>query len=113
VGVFTALINRSSPNGDLAQQFLEKYVLTLDGLKAMDAEAPLGVPALKALADEMAAKDHLIKVTYENSENGFVMPNIPQMGKFWGAMTAAFQIATNGGATPEVALKDARKSMER
>jgi maltose-binding protein MalE len=35
------------------------------------------------------------------------------MGKFWGAMTAAFQIATNGGATPEVALKDARKSMQR
>lgn len=113
VGVFTALINRSSPNGDLAQQFLEKYVLTLDGLKAMDTEAPLGVPALKSLADEMAAKDHLIKVTYENSENGVVMPNIPQMGKFWGAMTAALQIATNGGATPEVALKDARNSMER
>jgi maltose/maltodextrin transport system substrate-binding protein len=113
VGVFTALINRSSPNVDLAQQFLEKYALTLDGLKAMDAEAPLGVPALKSLCDEMSAKDHLIKVTYENSTSGVVMPNIPQMGKFWGAMTAAFQIATNGGATPEIALKDARKSMEK
>jgi maltose/maltodextrin transport system substrate-binding protein len=113
VGVFTALINRSSPNVDLAQNFLEKYALTLDGLKAMDAEAPLGVPALKTLCEEMAAKDHLIKVTYENSQNGVVMPNIPQMGKFWGSMKAAFEIATNGGATPEIALKDARKSMER
>jgi maltose/maltodextrin transport system substrate-binding protein len=111
VGVFTALINRSSPNVDLAQQFLEKYALTLVGLKAMDADAPLGVPALKSLCDEMCAKDHLIKVTYENATNGVVMPNIAQMGKFWSSMKAAFEIATSGGATPEAALKDARKNM--
>ena len=61
--------------------------------------------------DEMAAKNHLIKVPYENAENGVVMPNIPQMGKFWSSMKAAFEIATNGGATPEIALKDARKNM--
>jgi maltose/maltodextrin transport system substrate-binding protein len=113
VGVFTALINCSSPNVDLAQEFLEKHALTADGLKAMDAEAPLGVPALKSLCDEMAAKDPLIKGTYENAENGVVMPNIPQMGKFWSSMRAAFEIATNGGATPEIALKDARQNMER
>jgi hypothetical protein len=28
-------------------------------------------------------------------------------------MKAAFEIATNGGATPEVALKDAMKNMEK
>jgi hypothetical protein len=28
-------------------------------------------------------------------------------------MKAAFEIATNGGATPEIALKDALKNMER
>ena len=61
VGVLTALINRSSPNGDFAVEFLEKYVCTMDGLRAIDAEAPLGVPALKALADEMSAKNPLIK----------------------------------------------------
>ena len=61
----------------------------------------------------MAAKSPLIKATYENCQNGVVMPNIPQMGKFWSSMQAAFQIATNGGASPEVALKDARKNMER
>jgi maltose/maltodextrin transport system substrate-binding protein len=82
VGVFTALINRSSPNADLAQHFLEEHALTSDGLKAMDADAPLGVPALKTLCNEMAAKNPLIKVTYENCQNGFVVPNIPQMGKF-------------------------------
>jgi maltose/maltodextrin transport system substrate-binding protein len=113
VGVFTALINRSTPNADLASQFLEKYVCTAAGLKAIDADAPLGVPAVKALADEMSAQNPLIKGTYENALNGVVMPNIPQMGKFWSSMKAAFEIATNGGATPEAALKDARKNMEK
>src|SRR6201982_1228324 len=113
VGVFTAMINRSSPNIEVGRYFLEKYTLTSDGLKAMDADAPLGVPALKTLCDEMAARNHLIKVTYENAENGVVMPNIPQMGKFWSSRGAAFEIATNGGATPQVALQDAFKNMQR
>jgi maltose/maltodextrin transport system substrate-binding protein len=113
VGVFTALINRSSPNTDLAQHFLEEHVLTSDGLKTMNADAPVGVPALKSLCDEMIDKDNLIKVTYENAENGVVMPNIPQMGKFWSSMKAAFEIATDRGATPEVALKNALQNMEK
>jgi maltose/maltodextrin transport system substrate-binding protein len=113
VGVWTALINRSSPNADFAIQFLEKSVCSADGLKAIDADAPLGVPALKSLADEMSAQNPLIKGTYENALNGVVMPNIPQMGKFWSSMKAAFEIATSGEATPEAALKDARKNMEK
>jgi maltose/maltodextrin transport system substrate-binding protein len=113
VGVFVAMINRSSPNILLAQHFLQAHALTSEGLKAMDADAPLGVPALKTLCDEMAARNHLIKVTYENAENGVVMPNIPQMGKFWTSMGAAFEIATNGQATPEVALQDAFQNMQK
>jgi maltose/maltodextrin transport system substrate-binding protein len=113
VGVLTAFINRSSPNADFAAQFLEKYVCTPDGLRTIDADAPLGVPAVKALAEEMSAKDPLIKGTYENVQNGVIMPNIPQMGKFWSSMKAAFETATNGDATPEAALGDARKNLEK
>jgi maltose/maltodextrin transport system substrate-binding protein len=113
VGVLTALINRSTPNSDLAAQFIEKYVCTADGLKTIDADVPIGVPALKSLYDEMAAKNPLIKVTYDNAQNGVVMPNIPQMGKFWSSMASAFQIATNGQASPEAALADAKKNMEK
>ena len=113
VGVLTGLINRWTPNADFAKEFLEKYLCTVDGLKAINAEAPIGVPALKSLADEMSADNPLIRVTYENVRNGVVMPNIPQMGKFWSSMKAAFEIATSGRASPEVALKNARKSMKR
>jgi maltose/maltodextrin transport system substrate-binding protein len=113
VGVQTVLINRSSPNADFAMQFLEKYICTTDGLKTIDADAPLGVPAVKALADEMSAKSPLIKGAYENILNGVVMPNIPQMGKVWSSLKAAFETATSGEATPEAALKDARKNLEK
>jgi maltose/maltodextrin transport system substrate-binding protein len=111
VGVLTALINRSSPNDDFAIEFLEKYVCTANGLKAIDADSPLGIPALKALADQMSDRNPLIKVTYENALNGIVMPNIPQMGKFWSSMKAALEVAASGRASPEAALKTARKSM--
>ena len=112
VGVFAALINRSSPNADFAVEFLEKYVCTQDGLRAIDADSPLGVPALTALAEEMSARNPLIKGTYDNVRNGVVMPNIPQMGKFWSSMKAAFELATSGRASPEAALKSARKAMK-
>jgi maltose/maltodextrin transport system substrate-binding protein len=113
VGVQTLFINRASPNADFAKQFLEKFVCTVEGLKAIDADAPLGVPAVQALADEMSAKDPLIKGTYQNILNGVVMPNIPQMGKLWSSMKAAFETATSGEATPEAALKDAGENLER
>jgi hypothetical protein len=60
----------------------------------------------KSLCEEMVAKDSLIKVTYENYQNGDVMSNIPQMGKFWSSTKAELEIATDGGATPQIALRD-------
>ena len=113
VGVLAALINRSTPNTDLAQQFIEKYVDTPDGLKTMDADVPIGVPALRTLLDEMTANNPLVKTTFENVQNGVLMPNIPEMGRFWSAMAAAFQIATNGQASPQVALDEAREKIEK
>jgi maltose/maltodextrin transport system substrate-binding protein len=113
VGVLSAYINRATANADLAVQFLEKYVCTPDGLKTINNDVPIGVPALKSLLDEMVASNPFIKATYENAQNGIVMLNIPQIGKFWSSMAAAFQIATNGQASPQAALDDAKKNMEK
>ena len=113
VGVLAALVNRSTPNADLAAQFLQAYVCVADGFKTIDADVPLGVPALKSLADEMTASNPLIKATLENAQNGVVMPNIPQMGKFWSAIGTAISLATNGQASPQAALTEAKKNMEK
>jgi maltose/maltodextrin transport system substrate-binding protein len=61
----------------------------------------------------MAGQNPLIRTTFENAKDGDVMPNIPQMGKFWSSMATAFQIATNGQAPPKAALDDAKKNMEK
>src|SRR6516165_8607827 len=113
VGVLAAYINRATANADLALHFVEKYVCTADGLKTINNDVPIGVPALKSLLDEMVASNPFIKATYVNAQNGIVMLNIPQIGKFWSSMAAAFQIATNGQASPQAALDDAKEHMEK
>lgn len=112
VGVLGAMINRSSVNKELAREFIEHYVLTDDGLKTIDRDVPLGVPARTSTYEDLASANPLIAATMENVTNGMLMPNVPEMGKFWSASTTALQIATNGQAPPEKALKDAAENMK-
>ena len=111
IGVSVAYINRSSPNLDIARQFLEHYAITDEGLTAANRLKPIGIPALKSLYETMSKKDELLRQMKVCADYGEVMPNIPQMGRFWSAMGSALQIATNGQETPEAALKEARESM--
>jgi maltose/maltodextrin transport system substrate-binding protein len=111
VGVSVAYLNRSSPNQDLAREFLEHYVLTEEGLTAMDHGKPLGIPALISLEERMVKNDPLLQQLKVCVDGGEVMPNIPQMGRFFTSLGAALQIATNGQASPEAALKEAAANM--
>ncbi len=112
VGVVGAVFNRSSPNLDLAQEFLEHYLITPQGLDAMDRHVPLGVPALID-AYRAKADDPLIAGSMQNIEVGTLMPNIPRMGVFWSAMESALATITSGRATPRAALENARQRMLR
>jgi maltose/maltodextrin transport system substrate-binding protein len=111
IGVAVAYINRSSPNRDLAKEYLEKYAFTEESLCAADHIKPIGIPALISLYEKLAQNNPLLREMKRCAEAGEVMPNIPQMGRFWTAMAAALQLATNGQAKPEAALVEARKSM--
>ena len=62
VGVLGAMISSASPNKEFAVEFIEKYLLSIEGLKAVNAAVPLGVPANKALYNELKA-DPLIAGT--------------------------------------------------
>lgn len=112
VGVVGAVFNRSSPNLDLAQEFLENYLITPRGLAAMDHYVPLGVPALMESYNAMAS-DPRIAGSMKNIEVGTLMPNIPQMGVFWSAMESALSTITSGRATPQDALDNAARRMLR
>jgi len=111
IGVSVAYLNRSSPNQDLAREFLERYVLTEQGLTAMDHGKPLGIPALVSLEEEMVKNNPLLQRLKACLDNGEVMPNVPQMGRFFSSLGSALQIATNGQASPEAALREAEATM--
>jgi len=107
VGVLGCMIAAPSKNKDLARDFLENYVLTLDGLRMINADVPLGTPANKAYFAELKSDPH-IAATMDNARRGEPVPNIPEVGKFWTAMDAALEAITNMRQSPQDALDGAK-----
>ena len=107
-GVMAATLNAASPNQALAVEFLENYLLQIEGLKTVNADVPLGAVANKAYMDELG-KDPLIKATFDSAQQGRPMPNVPEMGMFWSAMEPALTNITSGRQPVDTALDDAAK----
>jgi maltose/maltodextrin transport system substrate-binding protein len=95
VGVLGAMLSTASPNKELANEFMENYLLSIEGLKAVNAHVPLGVPANKAFYAELKG-DPLIAGTMAAAQGGTPMPNNPEMTRFWSGMAAALQNITQG-----------------
>jgi maltose/maltodextrin transport system substrate-binding protein len=111
VGVMVAYVNRSSPNHDLVKEFVEGYLLTEEGLTAMNNGKPIGIPALISLYDGMAKDNPRLQQLKISVDYGVVMPNVPQMGRFFSAVGAALQISTEGRASAWEALREAKANM--
>jgi maltose/maltodextrin transport system substrate-binding protein len=111
IGVTVAYLNQNSPNQDLARQFLVGYLLTENGLLAMNRLRPIGVPALISLYKKLAKNDLRVRQLKEALDQGEIMPNVPQMGLFFDAVGSAMQIATDGQASAGRALRDAAAQM--
>ena len=113
IGVMVAYCNRSSPNQDLAKEFLEHYLLTEDALRAMNHAKPIGVPALISSYDRMAKDNGRLRELKTSVDYGEIMPNVPQMSRFFSSVSAALQIATTDRASAQAALQDAEANMRR
>lgn len=111
VGVLSAGINAASPNQDLSVEFLENYLLTNEGLKAVNDDKPLGAVTLKSFQNQLA-KDSRIAATMTNAENGEIMPNIPEMTAYWFAEGAAIENALLGRQSVKDALDTAAKQIK-
>lgn len=108
VGVMGAMVNKSSPNRDIAVEFIENHMLSVAGLKAVNDDVPLGTPASKAFFNQLKS-DPNIQATMASAQDGAPMPNIPEMGRFWSSMASALQNMTEGRQTPKEALDAAAK----
>jgi maltose/maltodextrin transport system substrate-binding protein len=110
VGVLGCMVTAPSKLKDVAREFLENHLLTLNSLKTVAADVPLGVPANKAYYAELSA-DPRIAATMANARLGEPIPNIPEMGRFFPAMDAALEAVTNGRQAPREALDGAAARM--
>jgi maltose/maltodextrin transport system substrate-binding protein len=106
-----AYINRSSPNRDLVNEFLEKYALTKESLCGLDHVKPIGIPAMISLYDELSRNNPLLGEMKRCADEGEVMPNIPQMGGFWTSVAAALEVANSDRCSPAAALEYAQHEM--
>lgn len=108
VGVWAAAVNNASPNKEVAQEFIENYLLSPEGLKDLNNDKPLGAVAHNAYMKELAS-DPRIAATYDNVMNGLLMPNVPEMGKFWSSMSSALTNITTGQESVNAALDNAAR----
>lgn len=110
VGVLGCMITAPSKLKDVAREFIEQHLLTLESLKRISADVPLGTPANKAYYQELSADPHTV-ATMANARAGEPIPNIPEMGRFFPAIDAALEAITNGRQSPKDALDGAAARM--
>jgi len=108
VGVKGAMINKASPNKDLAVEFIENYMLSAKGLKTLNEAEPIGAPADKAFFGELKS-DPNIAATMASAQDGHPMPNNPEMGRFWSAMVSALGNVMEARQSPKEAMDAAAK----
>ena len=108
VGVLGAMISKASLNRDVAVEFIENHLLTVDGLKTINNDVPLGTPASKALFAELKSNPN-IQATMASAQDGSPMPNNPEMGRFWSSMESALKNMTEGRQSPKEAMDAAAK----
>ena len=108
VGVKGVMINKSSPNKDLAVEFIENYMLTVKGLKMINEAEPIGAPASKAYFAELKG-DPNIQAIMDSAQDGTPMPNNPEMGRFWSAMVSSLGNVMEARQSPKEAMDAAAK----
>ncbi len=112
VGVLSAGISTVSTNHELARRFLEEYLLTNDGLHAVNDDKPLGAVAHLGVVETLS-EDPFIDHTFRSASRGEIMPNIPEMKRFWDLMTIRFAGMLEGEDPITSTLNEAADRLER
>lgn len=108
VGVRGVVVNKASPNRELAVEFIEHHLLTPAGLRVLHRGEPIVAPASRAFCAEIAGEPG-VAATLASAKDGAPMPNNPEMGRFWSSMAAALANVSEGRQTPREALDAAAR----
>ena len=102
------MINRATRQRELAVEFIENHLLTLAGLREIDAAEPIGAPASRSFYRELA-DDPRIAGIMASAQDGMPTPSIPEMGRFWSAMKSSLTTLSEGRQTAAEALDAAER----
>jgi maltose/maltodextrin transport system substrate-binding protein len=112
VGIKGIYVSRACRQPELAAEFVENHLLSLQGLRAIDQAEPIGAPASKAYFAELAADPQVgdkISGIMTSARDGVPTPSIPEMSRFWSAMKSSLTNLSEGRQTPREALDAAAK----
>ncbi|MEP3164102.1 MAG: maltose/maltodextrin ABC transporter substrate-binding protein MalE, partial [Marinobacter sp.] len=112
VGVLAAGISAVSTNHELARRFMEDYLLTESGLNSVNDDKPLGAVAHLEVVKTLS-EDPFIDHTFRSASRGEIMPNIPEMKRFWDLMTIRFAGMLEGDYPIRSTLDEAAGRLER
>lgn len=112
VGVLAAGISAVSTNHELARRFMEDYLITESGLNSVNDDKPLGAVAHLEVVQTLSA-DPFIDHTFRSASRGEIMPNIPEMKRFWDLMTIRFAGMLEGDYPIASTLDEAASRLER
>lgn len=108
VGVKGVMVNRATRQRELAVEFVERHMLSLDGLRLIDKAEPMGAPASRAYYRELSSDARIVAIM-DSARDGMPTPNIAEMGRFWAAMKSALLTLTEGRQTAQAALDGAAR----
>lgn len=114
VGVKGVMINRATRQRELAIEFIERHLLTPEGLREIDAAEPIGAAASRRFYAEMAARPvtgERVQGIMASVRDGVPTPCIPEMGRFWAAMKSSLLNLSEGRQTPALALAAAARRL--
>lgn len=112
VGVLAAGISAVSTNQEIAREFLEEYLLTEQGLDSVNDDKPLGAVAHLDVMNTLR-EDPFIDHTFRSASRGEIMPNIPEMKRFWDLMTIRFTSMLEGEEPIRATLTEASTRLQR
>ncbi len=108
VGVKGILINRATRQREVAVEFIERHLLTPQGLATIDRAEPIGAPASRRFYAQLAA-DPRIAGIMDSARDGQTTPSIPEMGRFWSAMKSSLTTLSEGRLDAGAALDAAAR----
>jgi maltose/maltodextrin transport system substrate-binding protein len=108
IGVKGLMINRACRQREAAVEFIERHLLTLDGLRAIDRAEPIGAPASRAYFAERAA-DARIAGIMAAARAGVPTPAVPEMGRFWAALKTSLTTLSEGRQNARQAMDAAAR----